>query len=178
MKQSITILILLILLTSCDKKQDKMSLQEEVSLQDKAEEQLNKIDNTPTYTYPELESVLRRSLDLRTFELPSFVMNNEMMVIADLNGQKIYGQPLSDYSKYLTVTRSARGSELVCCYHDEERGFSTAIVYDEHVHWKFTDPNPKVQKNKVILATAILENGQEATLYIGKKEKSEQLTAP
>ena len=164
MKIILLIFVSYLILNSCHRQPEARSLE------DINKKILAKIGNTVEYQFPELEMVLRNSLNLRTFKLPVSHVNNDMMLIADIEGELFYGQNLQSNSPYFTICRSARGSELLCCSHNKDKGFTSTISYEKHVHWSFKDPQPKIEGEKFILATSTLEGGKQAVLYIGSRQ--------
>ena len=124
------------------------------------------------------ENVLRRSLDLHTFELPELSRKSEMAIIADIGGEVFYGQNIQEKEKYFTLCRSARASEMVCCSHTIDKGFSSSISFGDNEinNWVFNDPKPMLKNNKIILATAQLKDGKTAILYIGYKKEPQNKT--
>ena len=122
--------------------------------------ELDRAMNAPTYSFPQVEPALRKSLDLRTFRIPSAMRDGEqsLWIQAKVGEEVFLGQTLdlSDGRSFVTLCRSARGNELLYSSHSETDGFSGVLPLGETaIHdWTFYDPDPTLVDGRLVLARA------------------------
>jgi len=102
-----------------------------------------------------VDQAVKRSLSLQTFDVSDLVdAGTNYRLIAEVSGEQFKGHGFSgaDYT-HVTMTRSAKASECIAVFHNDEKAFSGVLSISPHEigDWWTSSDEPHKEGKTIVL---------------------------